>query len=91
MIRLALISLLSLVASTAHAETAGSYSKCKNLGANAGACTSCLRSGKMFNFDNDRKKWVCGDTTGMKKSKPVSTTKPAVAKQPQKPSSIKKR
>ena len=90
MLRLALISLLSLGASTAHAETAGSYSKCKALGANAGACNSCLRSGQMFNFDNDRKKWVCGNTTGMKKSTPVSK-KPTVGKQPQKPSSVKKR
>ncbi len=90
MIRLALISLFSLVAGTAHAETVGSYSKCKNLGANAGTCTSCLRSGQMFNFDNARKKWVCGDTRDMTKSKPVSK-KTTVNKQPQKPSSVKKR
>ncbi len=95
MIRLALISLISLVASTAQADTVGSYSKCKTLGANAGACNACLRGGQMFNFDNDRKKWVCGNTTGMKKSEPhpkTSVTKKSTAgKQTQKPRSVKKR
>lgn len=94
MLRLALISVLSLAASTSYADktsgTVGSYSKCKTLGTNAGACNACLRSGNFYNFDNDRKKWVCGATTGMKKSTPA-TKKPSVGKRPQKPSSVKKR
>jgi hypothetical protein len=92
MIRFAMIALVSLVASTSHAETAGSYSRCNKLGANAGACTACLRSGQFYNFDTTRKQWVCGNTTGMKPSKPgPKSTKPSVAKPLHRPSSMKKR
>lgn len=87
MLRLALISVLSLVASTAAADTVGSYSKCKRTG-NEAACKSCLASGNFYNFDSTRKKWVCGETTGMKRSTPVEKKKPT---KPIKPSSVKKR
>jgi len=96
MIRLVLISLLSFVsftASTARADTVGSYSGCKRTGGNAAACKACLGGGQFYNFDTTRKQWVCGATTGMKRSTSVSKKPAAVSKKPSRPStgSVKKR
>lgn len=77
MLRLALLT--SLLSVTVRADTISSYSGCKRSG-DEQACKACLQGGNFYNFDNGTKQWVCGATSDMKPSKPVS--KPATPKKP---------
>lgn len=70
--------LLGLVsASEARAESYGSYSQCNKLkGGLKTQCTKCIAGGQYFNKNPRTKKWACGMTSDMHKSKALKDDPP---------------